>query len=187
MDAVRCNCCGLLATRNFQNSLVYPANEHVRKTGRTKVYYDSSIDFGGGPMASGYDAIICFKGYPGLPEDIDETNELKAIQKERSCPYFVAWVPGYTPEKHEEMTLLEQVQSLAAQQRAEELQRSREWRAEDLRWQKQVEALYETRHQENIKEAKSSKIWSITVAIISAAVAFMASIFVGWLFQSGLK
>jgi hypothetical protein len=109
---------------------------------------------------------ICFANacdlkaeYKTAPDSEVIKSRLYVITTERDCPRFIPWRQGRSPKEHDEMQLLQEV----------------ERRTE--RWQKQQEALYETRHQEELREQRKSRITSAIIAIIGV----IASIFAAYL------
>jgi len=160
LQGVKCRDCGLLSIRSCVDSLIYPADEAVRESGATRRYNSSDTAF-----VFDADRIICFQGFPALESDLSAMRAYEAIHNERDCPHFVANVPGLTPQRHHDMSLIEQVQSLNSQQRAE-----------DLRWQKQVEALYETRHQELRRDTARFHRQSFVVSLAGVLVSILAAV-----------
>lgn len=163
---IRCKDCGFLSIRDARDSLVYPADERIRENAVTRnhTFSDGEI-FGGASLTILSDRMICYVGYPALADDMHELRHAKTvIHKERECPHFIQWVPGKTPKEHEEMTILERVQAEYSQQRQEERQ-----------WQQQVEALAETRHQEQRHDNRQTVIWGLVVALVSAIIGGLIS------------
>lgn len=115
-------------------------------------------------MCVGIDTIICYKGQPDFAVDMETLRALVVIDTERSCPYFETWIPGKTPKEHEEMTIVEQVKAEYAQQRQEERQ-----------WRQQIEALAETRHQEQRHDNRWMLILSLSVALVAAIIGGLIS------------
>jgi Flp pilus assembly protein TadB len=79
------------------------------------------------------------------------------------------------------MKLLAEVERRTELARREEVDRAQKWRDEDKKWQKQIEALVETRHQELRRDDKAGRKTDRTMAIVLAVVGVVASIFVAWL------
>lgn len=154
---VRCSECGLLALTWHHGT--FEATEQLRERGQLPV------DFSSGVIGITAAYPVCCGGaldFGGL--NCPEPKELSAIfQADRECQKFVKWHRGLSPKDHHDMSILEKV-------RAEQSQ----WRNEDLRWQKQVEALAETRHQENRSDLAKLNSKTNTVAIV-AAIATVAS------------
>lgn len=82
---------------------------------------------------------------------------LYAIHSEHECPKFVQWHPGKNPKEHEDMTILEQVQSEQERFRTDEIRRREKW------------------HEEDSAGARTTRI----IAIFSAAGTIAASIVAG--------
>jgi hypothetical protein len=80
--------------------------------------------------------LFCFADRKHFPDPkIDQPKVILAeINREIDCDAFVRWQPGKSPEKHEEMTVLEKVreENRLAQERAERKAEERE-RKEDAK------------------------------------------------------
>lgn len=123
---------------------------------------------------------LCFKAIP-LNDEMttgkENTNREghRVASAMRTCTYFVQFIPGLTAEKHNEMTLLQEVQRLNDEALAKMRDHAR-------RERHAIEALHETRHQELRRDAdkyhasqgKREYIVVAISALISVACAAIA-------------
>ena len=189
----KCIDCGFLAIRDHYNDEVREATEHCRATGRhqssrgngtpAKFFcYASSPAFPAyakpgefrPPPSDRLTAEQMAAGHP--PPSKPTPASILAFGTEVDCCEYCQWRPGKSPKEHEEMSFLQEVEA-----------RSSRWRDEELRWQKQVEAIAETRHQENrrdleLQTAKTLRAmwWGIAAAIVAALVSGVLAI-IPWL------
>ena len=83
---------------------------------------------------------------------------LRSINVDHDCRHFVKWQEGKTPKEHEEMRIAELN------------------RIETIRRQQAFEALYETRHQENLGVLKEQLLKSHISLIVSIIALFISTI-----------
>lgn len=81
----------------------------------------------------------------GFPKG-DANPNINAINTEIECDSFRKWERGKSPEKHEEMSIVEQVEAKHAAERAEDLKRQDEFEARIERRFQENEAATESRH-----------------------------------------
>mgnify|MGYP002625960748 FL=1 len=177
MESVKCKECGYLSVRSADDSSVMSASESVRNDGKTRIrqtrMHSESI---GAPIhVNTQDTLICFLGQPEFETDLKELDSpLETIAKARSCLEYRPWIPGKTPQEHEEMSLLEQVRVETAEFRRQEEERRQQWRDEDNQ-----------KHTEQLVEQKKSNRIAIAAAVIAAVAALLALVpgAVRWLNQ----
>jgi hypothetical protein len=128
---------------------------------------------------------------------------VRILNEDRACDLFREWIPGKSPEQHEEMAMIEQIRAINAQARQEDIARNEKWRqqeseqrdnlekaierrhqelqedaerrhAETLKWQKKVEERVESRHGRTIG-------FSFLNVLLSAALTLGALFFLRWL------
>lgn len=161
-EKVQCKTCGFLTLRHFKTSEMIEAIPLWREQGA----------YGGHDLHTRPAQWVCYLNSPAFPprppkgasHETDETCSAREIQTPINCDEWRAYRPGKNPKEHEDMTILEQVRSEQSQSRVE-----------DMRWQKQVEALAETRHQELRGDGKKTIFWSAVAALVAAIIGGLLS------------
>jgi hypothetical protein len=173
---VKCVECGFLAIRDEYDNSTCEAPPESRQRGIHKSSHGNITPA----------KFFCYKNCPVfdapvMPSGRDrnmhsprtENETLKSINNEIDCDLFFTWRPGKSPKEHEEMMLLQEVE-----------RRTDQWRQDDLRWQKQQEALAETRHQE-LKNVYSRQLrvskWQVILAGLAIVGGIVAGVLSGWL------
>lgn len=191
-NAVKCSECGFLAVRDHYNEAVCETTLDCRTRGQHKssngnataadfFCYRTSESFRSFQPVSERDGIAKATNNPRV-------ERAQVLTVEIECDSFFRYRPGKSPKEHEEMTFLQEVDSRNATARAEDARLNQQWREEerqlkaasekkDSDWKKQIEALAEVRHQEQLASAARARrdmwIFSITagiIAIVSGAI-----------------
>lgn len=155
-----CATCGFLANRNKNTGIFEIATSDQRERGHFKT------DTNDGGVAR------CSKNIGDLPQEslaaikrltngvhADNANSgaiKEVIQRERlECGEWIQFNPLMSPKEHEDMNLVEKIQS-----------RAQQWRDEDLRWRREVEQSLERRHIEAATRAEAA----VAAASVKASV-----------------
>jgi hypothetical protein len=124
----RCAECGYLAIQRSDGTVVR-ASRLVRGTGRT--------DEPNAPFTTAQ--FICQKQNREFRFGVPPEEILAEINSEYPCEVFTDWHEAKTPKEHEEMSLLEIVREENRIARADDLERMKQWRKEDVTARKLVE------------------------------------------------
>jgi hypothetical protein len=113
-DKVRCVDCGFLAVRDEYNDDVCEAVHFTRNRSLHKSSSGNSVRA----------TVFCYRNSSQFPKNAATGNETQiydAIRLEIDCDEYRLWRPGKTPKEHEEMTMLEKMESMHSQWRIEDL------------------------------------------------------------------
>jgi hypothetical protein len=148
MPPVKCRDCGFLAIRDpfSPNSTMTEAYELVRNQGW------QNASSGKRTIARLY----CYANQKTFANPlVDQPKKIVAeIGQEIECDAFRLWHPGKSPEKHEEMTILERV------------------REENRQAQERAEGLADKHHAETLAEARRYRLQNIAISLLAALAAF---------------
>lgn len=168
--ARQCINCGLLAMKCFATREQTEVDSDVRRTGKIPVGMSPS----GAPILSRlYDDPKCLEAVYDLDLEYRVSAMLDVLQQPRECTRFVQWKPGFSPKEHSEVRHREEFEHRAKQQQDES-------RATDLAWQRQQEAIAETRHQESRRDFDRRNNLTLAVAVASAIAAIIATLTAFW-------
>jgi hypothetical protein len=158
-DKVSCVTCGFLGVRNPHKGDAIEATEQVRRSCLIRLAGDTHIA-----------EFICHKNIKRFSlHELQNAGQIqKAINHVFECPEYAFWIPGKSPEKLEEMTLLAKME-----------QRSAQLRAEDFEWKKQIEASLEKRHQENRQDFKRYTLIIGIASVVSVVISIISIIKAG--------
>jgi hypothetical protein len=173
MPTVKCATCGFLAVRNQNGSGALEATDDIRKTG--------VLSQGpGSPINAAFFCRVQSSAFPSLVNDPIRTQlnamdpadpavvNVKALNEDRACDKYRLWEPSKTPEKHEEMAILEQMRAETAAFRRE-TERTEERRHQEMfAWQEKVEKNVERRHWSSLLIQFLLALFAAIVALIGA-------------------
>lgn len=153
MSFVHCVHCGYLALRDRATQELRPADERYRHDG----YMPTGFVPGKGDRLLFEDSPVCTMHAASF-ESKDRREGFEKVSEPRMCEQFVQFQPGLSPREHLEMKLLQEVEQ------------------RNLNWQRQVEAIAETRHQELRADQKKAGDRSLAIASISAFIALASAV-----------
>ena len=154
---VRCFDCGLLAIRTDDGTPA-EAMERTRELGCKPGVSDSRAD------------LFCYAGKRDLSiKEYAGRDELAhAISETIDCDRFRPHLEGRSPERHEEMAIMEEVESKIAAEKSERLKWQEQVEATAEKRERNTQSLAERRHQDNRRDFR----WYL--AITAAGVALSA-------------
>lgn len=121
---VQCSKCGLLAVRDRQTDKPVEVTLYSRQEGLQKTIKSECLA-----------KVFCYKDKRQF--DWSQANNggpvVREINEHIECADYLPWQPGKTPQQHEEMSLLEQVRTETAQNRAEDLRLRQQFETKYLR------------------------------------------------------
>jgi hypothetical protein len=152
----RCAECGLLTIQSFATRELEEVDEAIRKGGHLP---SKPLDASGAIKIRlpAYDSPKCSVSAHDLSAEYGAAGFVETFNKLRPCDQFIEWHPGFSPKEHREMQLLREVET------------------RNLTWQRQQEALAETRHQETRRDVSQSNQRSLRIAILSVAAAIVSA------------
>ncbi len=128
MPTVKCRDCGYLAIRDpfSPNPAMTEAYELVRNQGW------QNASNGKRTIARLY----CYAKKRTFANPlVDQPKKIIAeIGQGIECDAFRQWHPGKSPEKHEEMTIVERVEAINAKARQEDIARQEKWNRRNFHW-----------------------------------------------------
>ena len=155
---VRCAECGYLAIREVKK---WTLCEAERK------YRDDLTTPPNGPDREYQFVPVCFAGEVSFAESLQGSEKEKraecrsAISRDRECPSFTSWKPGFSPKEHVDMQLVREQREW---QQGEE-KRRREWQKEQEEDRRKWEARLQTR------ELSAGAVVAIAAAVLGGLVA----------------
>jgi len=177
MDKVFCKQCAKFVVIHAESGERVEANHELRKTG-THIFLNSV-----GVKRRYVPQPICHEGRRSDWREFDPADDpsklLSQIEMPLDCDGFAAYEPGRGPKELDQMNVQQATMELQA--KLLRLQESVfEWRQQqadkDERFAKQIQALEETRHQENRGDTKSAVQWQVWAGIGVAVFAAVVSL-----------
>jgi hypothetical protein len=172
-ENVKCVDCGFLGRRHRRSGNLVAADSMLRERGYLLQGEPGTRDKSFEEYPECFVNEFNFRTAISRPTESEIKQE---IDKERICPRYVKLKPGKNPAEHLDMELVAEIERRNAAWRTEEIERGGKWREADELWQKQVEALAETRHQELRRDAERDRKKNRNTNYAVAAVAFIGSI-----------
>jgi hypothetical protein len=173
---VKCADCGLLQILKFQTRefvAVEPVFREsadmamitVPKVGPTPIYERQIECLARRPIRSEIDAV---------PSGVSWKDHFKEVinRPRTTCDdVFVQFQPGLSPKDHLEMKLLAEVERRNAAWRDEEIQRAKDWRADDIKWREDTEQRLGGRHVGNFVLQGLQIIGTIIGSVVASLIA----------------
>jgi hypothetical protein len=165
-DMVQCAECGFLSLRKIKTRQLVEAELDVRQT--WTLPQDASHNPRSYAPPGPYDKQPwCYAMAADLASEARQETAgitwggLAVITKERVCPSFTPWRPGFTPKDHQHMIELEQSRLWQKEQRSRERQWQEEQREKDRRWQ--------------AEQKQADRRWQLVLTVIAPIVATIIS------------
>ena len=154
-----CRTCGYVGLRPKDGGDLLEIDKECRSTGdvQWKLYPKGPVCFHEAFDLFSEREEFAHRELKNIAKCINPVAVKHVFDKERTgCPW-TRWIPGHTPKEHEDMSLLDKLES-----------RTQQWRSEDIDWRLKVEEGIRKRHDKNL-------IVQLLLAILGGFVALVAA------------